>query len=122
MLLVSSPEVNSILGESAAKLRMIEGVNLTNLTAENSNARFYLRDVGYLTYKIPATTLKEAISTGRDDTTVQNERKRVLADGVYYQGNEPGDGGCGWAWINASAYNMIGANDIAGCSFRCYAS
>ena len=41
----------------------------------------------------------------------------VLADGVYYQGNEPGDGGCGWAWINASAYNMIGANDIAGCSF-----
>ncbi|RJO48134.1 zinc-dependent metalloprotease family protein, partial [Acinetobacter baumannii] len=36
---------------------------------------------------------------------------------VYYQGNEPGDGGCGWAWINASAYNMIGANDIAGCSF-----
>lgn len=46
--------------------------------------------MGYLTYKIPATTLKEAISTGRDDTTVQNERKRVLADGVYYQGNEPG--------------------------------
>ncbi|WP_347019882.1 metalloendopeptidase CpaA [Acinetobacter calcoaceticus] len=117
MLLVSSPEVNSILGESAAKLRMIEGVNLTNLTAENSNARFYLRDVGYLTYKIPAATLKEAISFGRDDTTVQNERKRVLADGVYYQGNEPGDGGCGWAWINASSYNMIGANDIAGCSF-----
>lgn len=40
MLLVSSPEVNAILGESAAKLRMIEGVNLTNLTSENSNARF----------------------------------------------------------------------------------
>lgn len=116
MLLVNSPEVTTILGESAAKLRLIEGLNLTNLTAENSSAKFYLREVGYITYKIPAASLLDAISVGRSDTTVQSERKRVLADGVYYQGNEPGAGGCGWAWINASSYNMIGANDIAGCS------
>ncbi|EPF69532.1 metallopeptidase [Acinetobacter gyllenbergii] len=116
MLLVNSPEVSMILGESASKLRMIEGLNLTNLTAENSSAKFYLRQTGYLTYKIPASTLLDAINVGRSDTTVQAERNRVLADGVYYQGNEPGAGGCGWAWINASSYNMIGANDIAGCS------
>lgn len=117
MLLVNSPEVSRILGESAAKLRMIEGLNLTNLTAENSSAKFYLRQTGYLTYKIPAADLREAIAVGRSDVTVQTERKRVLADGVYYQGNEPGVGGCGWAWINLnpSAFNMIGANDI-GCS------
>lgn len=107
MLLVNSPEVTTILGESAAKLRLIEGLNLTNLTAENSSAKFYLREVGYITYKIPAASLLDAISVGRSDTTVQSERKRVLADGVYYQGNEPGAGGCGWAWINASSYNMI---------------
>ncbi|MCH7337686.1 metalloendopeptidase CpaA [Acinetobacter sp. NIPH 2699] len=116
MLFVNSPEVSSIIGESAAKLRLIEGLNLTNITAENSSAKFYLRQTGYITYKMPAATLLDAIYVGRSDTTVQSERKRVLADGVYYQGNEPGAGGCGWAWINASAYNMIGANDIAGCS------
>jgi hypothetical protein len=91
MLLVNSPEVSTILGESASKLRMIEGLNLTNLTAENSSAKFYLRQTGYLTYKIPAATLLDAINVGRSDTTVQAERKRVLADGVYYQGNE-------WRW------------------------
>lgn len=116
MLFVNSPEVTAIIGESAAKLRLIEGLNLTNVTAENSSAKFYLRQTGYITYKMPASTLLDAIYVGRSDTTVQNERKRVLADGVYYQGNEPGAGGCGWAWINASYYNMIGANDIAGCS------
>lgn len=116
MLFVNSPEVSSILGESAAKLRLIEGLNLTNVTAENSSAKFYLRQVGYITYKIPSATLTEALSVGRSDSTVQGERKRVLADGVYYQGNEAGNGGCGWAYVNASAYNMIGTNDVTGCS------
>ncbi|MCU4377505.1 metalloendopeptidase CpaA [Acinetobacter haemolyticus] len=116
MLFVNSPEVSTILGESAAKLRMIEGLSLTNVTAENSSAKFYLRKTGYITYKIPGDTLTAVLSIGRSDTTVQTERKRVLADGVYYQGNEPGNGGCGWAYVNASAYNMIGTNDISGCS------
>ena len=116
MLFINSPEVSSILGESAAKLRLIEGLNLTNVTAENSSAKFYLRQVGYITYKIPSATLTEALSVGRSDSTVQGERKRVLADGVYYQGNEAGNGGCGWAYVNASAYNMIGTNDVTGCS------
>jgi len=116
MLLVNSPDVSKILGESAAKIRMLEGLNLTNLTAENSSAKFYLRQAGYLTYKIPAFTILDAIYNGRSNLVVQTERKRLLANGVYYQGNEPGGGGCGWAWVNADDYNMIAANDISGCS------
>ena len=40
---------------------------------------------------------------------IQNERNRVKADAVYYQGNEEG---CGLAWVNKSplAYNMLGTS------------
>ncbi|SPL69282.1 hypothetical protein KPC_0460 [Acinetobacter stercoris] len=120
ILLVNSPEVTTKLdGASAAKLRMIESYDLTNSSAEASDAQFYLRNVSYLEYKIPSTTrLLDVISTGRDDKTVQNERDRVKADAIYYQGNESDPAACGWAWVNKtpSAYNMISSSTLQGCS------
>ena len=110
MLLVNSPEVSKSLGANAAKIRMLEAQDLTNVAAENSNAQFYIRDVGYLEYRIPGSTkLGDITGAGRDDKTIQNERNRVKADAVYYQGNEEG---CGLAWVNKSplAYNMLGTS------------
>lgn len=108
MLLVNSPEVSKSIGANAAKIRMIEGLDLTNIAAENSNGQFYIRTVGYLEYRIPnSKTLNDITGVGRDDKIIQNERQRVSADAVYYQGNEDG---CGLAWVNKtpSAYNMLG--------------
>ena len=110
MLLVNSPEVSKSLGANAAKIRMLEAQDLTNVAAENSNAQFYIRDVGYLEYRIPGSTkLGDITVAGRDDKMIQNERNRVKADAVYYQGNEEG---CGLAWVNKSplAYNMLGTS------------
>ena len=110
MLLVNSPEVSKSLGANAAKIRMLEAQDLTNVAAENSNAQFYIRDVGYLEYRIPGSTkLGDITGAGRDDKMIQNERNRVKADAVYYQGNEEG---CGLAWVNKSplAYNMLGTS------------
>lgn len=110
MLLVNSPEVSKSLGAHAAKIRMLEAQDLTNVAAENSNAQFYIRDVGYLEYRIPGSTqLGDVTGAGRDDKIIQNERDRVKADAVYYQGNEEG---CGLAWVNKtpSAYDMLGTS------------
>ena len=110
MLLVNSPEVSKSLGANAAKIRMLEAQDLSNVAAENSNAQFYIRDVGYLEYRIPGSTkLGDITGAGRDDKMIQNERNRVKADAVYYQGNEEG---CGLAWVNKSplAYNMLGTS------------
>ncbi|WP_173910856.1 metalloendopeptidase CpaA [Acinetobacter sp. Marseille-Q1618] len=116
ILLVNSPEVSQKLGASAAKLRLLEDSDLTNNAAENSNAQFYIRNVGYLEYKIPSQTrLLDVISTGRTDTTVQNERNRVFADAVYYQGAESDPAACGWGWVNItpSEFNMISAGNLS---------
>ena len=110
MLLVNSPEVSKSLGANAAKIRMLEAQDLTNVAAENSNAQFYIRDVGYLEYRIPGSTkLGDITGAGRDDKMIQNERNRVKADAVYYRGNEEG---CRLAWVNKSplAYNMLGTS------------
>ena len=108
MLLVNSPAVSKALGANAAKIRAIESLDMTNIAAENSNAQFYIRNVGYLEYRIPnSKALGDITGAGRDDKTIQNERNLVKADAVYYQGDEEG---CGLAWVNKTpnAYNMIG--------------
>lgn len=116
VLLVNSPDVSAKLGATAAKLRLLEDFDMTNIASENSNAKFYIRNVGFLEYKIPSQTrLLDVISNGRDDKTVQNERNRVLADAVYYQGAETDPLACGWGWVNItpSSYNMISAGNLA---------
>lgn len=112
MLLVSSPAVAEKLGANAAKIRLIEGFDLTNVSAENSNAKFYLRNVGYLQYKTPGSkTLNNVLDIGRVDKVIQNERNRLKADAIYYEGDEEG---CGLAYllVNPNSNYMIGSGSI----------
>lgn len=113
LLLVLSPENSKILGETAAKMRAIEGLRLTNEAAENSNANFYVKQVGLFNYKIPGDTTLKVIDLGRADKILQAERERLKADAIYYAGNEDGGGGCGWAYVGVNdAFNMIGADNL----------
>lgn len=100
MLLVNSPEVDDSLGAVAAKLKIREGLRITNVGLDNSQAKAYFREVGYLDYKIPAKTLQDTLAVGRADKTVQNEADRTGADAIHYQGLEPDPVGCGWAAVN----------------------
>ena len=114
ILLVNSLSVSDTLGKQASKIRLLESMSLTNETAENSDANFYVRHVGYLNYTIPTpdNDLNTALTNSRDDKTIQNERKRLKADGVLYQGTEGGKG-CGWAYVKASSYNMTANQNLA---------
>ena len=113
LLLVNSPVVNDKLGATAAKIQAREALRLTNEALENSQAKAYYKEVGYLDYRIPGTTLGDAINLGRSDATVQAERTRTGADAVYTITDHSG---CGLAYINStpSKYNMIGSHNY-GC-------
>lgn len=113
LLLVNSPVVNDKLGATAAKIQAREALRLTNEALENSQAKAYYKEVGYLDYRIPGTTLSDAINLGRSDATVQAERTRTGADAVYTITDHSG---CGLAYINStpSKYNMIGSHNY-GC-------
>ena len=56
-------------------------------------------------------TLNDAVSRGRDNTAIQNERNRLKADAVYYEGVEAG---CGLAWVNSTplAFNMLATGSL----------
>lgn len=116
VLFVNSPKVSEVLGETAAKMRMYEGLRLTNEGLENSNAQLYARPVGYLVHRIQGTTLGDVLSFGRSDQVVQNERQRVGADSVYVQTDHEG---CGLAYVNRgpNSFNMIGSEHY-GCGIN----
>jgi len=113
LLLVNSPVVNDKLGATAAKIQAREALRLTNEALENSQAKAYYKEVGYLDYRIPGTTLGDAINLGRSDATVQAERTRTGADAIYTITDHSG---CGLAYVNStpSKYNMIGSHNY-GC-------
>ncbi|WP_445116502.1 zinc-dependent metalloprotease family protein [Acinetobacter sp. WZC-1] len=64
-------------------------------------------------YRIPGTTLGDAINLGRSDDIVQAERTRTGADAVYTFTDHTG---CGLAYINTkpNKNNMIGSENY-GC-------
>lgn len=86
VLFVSSPEVVEQLGESAAKIRIMASQELTNLTAQNSNAQFYLRQAGHIIHQVPGATLKEILNAARSDEVVKRNREQFKADMTYYEG------------------------------------
>lgn len=116
ILLVNSPEVDTVIGAVAAKLKMRDGIQRTNRGLEKSNAKAYFREVSYLSYKIPGEQIGNALSNGRSDVTVQTELTRVAADATYYQGTQPQTGGCGLAYVNStpSKFSMIAVHPL-GC-------
>lgn len=112
MLNVYADKVVAAYGVQAARARQLESFRLTNEALENSGANFRLRMVGLMQHRDQGATLYDAIGRLRDDAVVQNERRRLKADAIYYEGAEEG---CGLAWMNSSPslYNMVGSGSIA---------
>jgi hypothetical protein len=111
ILLTYSQGVTARLGSEAARARQLESLRLTNESLENSGARFRFQVAGLLEVPNLGTTLNDAMVRGRDNTVIQNERNRLLADAVYYEGIEDG---CGLAWINITPnnYNMLATGSL----------
>ena len=85
LLLVNSPEVSNAIGASAAKIRFLEAVALTNQISEDSNANMYLRVAGYLEHAVNGPDMLTEKKVLETDAIVQAERKRLGADGIHYQ-------------------------------------
>ena len=90
ILLVSDPAIAEKLGATAAKLRLYESINITNNTAERSNAQFYVRPVKYLTHKVLITNntlgnFENALDTMPYDPVIIKERQNTQADSVFYE-------------------------------------
>jgi hypothetical protein len=111
ILLSYGQGVTARLGAAAARARQLESLRLTNESLANSGARFRFQVAGLLEVPNLGTTLNDAVTRGRNDPTIQNERNRLLADGVYYEGIEDG---CGLAWVNSTPhnYNMLSTGSL----------
>ncbi|HUD31477.1 MAG TPA: zinc-dependent metalloprotease family protein, partial [Variovorax sp.] len=111
MLNIYADRVVAAYGVQAARARQLESFRLTNEALENSGANFRLKMVGLMQHRDQGASLGDALNKLRDDPVVQNERKRLKADALYYEGAEEG---CGLAWVNSSpsAYNMVASGSI----------
>lgn len=111
ILLSYGQGVTARLGAAAARARQLESLRLTNESLANSGARFRFQVAGLLEVPNLGTTLNDAVTRGRDNATIQNERNRLLADAVYYEGIEDG---CGLAWVNSTPhnYNMLATGSL----------
>lgn len=111
ILLSYGQGVTTRLGATAARARQLESLRLTNESLANSGARFRFQVAGLLEVPDIGATLNDAVSRGRDNTAIQNERNRLKADAVYYEGVEAG---CGLAWVNSTplAFNMLATGSL----------
>lgn len=111
ILLSYGQAVAAKLGGTAARVRQIESLRLTNEALENSGARFRFQMASLIEVPDLATDLGGALQRARDHVLIQNERNRVQADAVYYEGVESG---CGLAWVNSSpnSYSMVGTGSL----------
>ncbi|WP_161786058.1 metalloendopeptidase CpaA [Lysobacter antibioticus] len=110
MLLIYSEEAAAHLGETAAQMRLLDGLRLTNEALENSKANFYVKAVGLLKRQFVANTLGDVLSIALKDPVVISTRSQLAADAVYYEGTEEG---CGLAWLTAGKNYMIGTGSLA---------
>lgn len=109
MLNVYADKVVAAYGQQGARARQLESFRLTNEALENSRANFRLKMVGLMQHRDQGATLNDAVMRLPGDAVVQNERVRLKADAVYYEGAEDG---CGLAWVNSSAYYMVATGSI----------
>lgn len=109
MLLVYSDQAAQRLGDGAMRLRLQEGLRLTNEALENSRANFYVKPVGFLRRELPGDTLEDAVNYGRTDALIQQQRNTLKADAVFYEGTEKG---CGLAWIGPSKSYMLATGSL----------
>jgi hypothetical protein len=117
MLLVLDPAVVEKIGESAAKLRMLASIDLTNLTAENSHAQFYIRSAGIMQSTVKGEDSNDILDNVLKNPIIQNERNRVAADMVYYESKDLEKGICGRAFssLTTPLDNEMVALGISSC-------
>ncbi|WP_363797912.1 metalloendopeptidase CpaA [Lysobacter firmicutimachus] len=109
MMLMYSQEAVDRLGELAQKMRMLEGLRLTNEALENSKVNFYLRPVGFLKRQFVADTLGDILAVAMKDSVVVSIRAQLAADAVYYEGTEEG---CGLAGVTDPKESMLGTGSL----------
>lgn len=99
------------LGLSAAQLRQMESLRITNETLSNSGNKFRLQLASLLTVPDFGKDLNTAIYHARSNSLIQGERNRVAADAVYYEGIEAG---CGLAYVlpKPNSYSMMSAGSL----------
>lgn len=117
LLLVLDPEVIEKIGESAAKLRLLASIELTNLTAQNSNAQFYMRQAGIINLAVKGEDIYKVIDNVQTNPVIKNERNRVAADMVYYESKDLDKGYCGLAMssLQTPLENKMIALGISSC-------
>lgn len=111
MLNLYGDKVATAYGTQAARARQIESFRLTNEALENSRTNFRLKMVGLTQVPEQGATMIESGWHLHDDPVVLNERKRVNANAVFYEGATPD--GCTVAYISSLAPDMFSIGSTA---------
>ncbi|WP_363797914.1 metalloendopeptidase CpaA [Lysobacter firmicutimachus] len=85
MLLAYSDRAVARVGESGEKMRLLEGLRLTNEALENSKANFYVKPAGFLRHQLPQASLGDALNAAQTDPVVLDTRARTAADAFYFE-------------------------------------
>ncbi|ALN79831.1 metallo-peptidase M12B Reprolysin-like family protein [Lysobacter antibioticus] len=85
ILLTYSDRAVARVGEIGEKMRLLEGLRLTNEALENSKANFYAKSVGFLKHQLAETSLSDALNAAQTDQTVLAARQQLGADAFYYE-------------------------------------
>lgn len=85
MLMAYTDRAVARVGESGEKMRLIEGLRLTNEALENSKVNFYVKSVGFLKHQLAETSLSDALNAAQTDQTVLATRQQLSADAFYYE-------------------------------------
>jgi hypothetical protein len=106
ILLTYSQGVTTQLGSKAARARQIESLRLTNESLENSGATFRFQIANLMEVPTLGNDMGTSLRTSLTHAQIQNERNRVKADAVYYEGVEGPYCGLAYVNVNPSAHTM----------------
>lgn len=111
LMLASSQAAVTRLGLAAAQARQLESLRLSNEALANSGSKFRYQLVSLFTAPTLGTDLGTAVNLMRSNKQIQDQRKLVAADAVYYEGTEDG---CGLAWVNSvpNKFNMAASGSL----------
>eukprot|EP00542_Grammatophora_oceanica_P019185 CAMPEP_0194025916 /NCGR_PEP_ID=MMETSP0009_2-20130614/209_1 /TAXON_ID=210454 /ORGANISM="Grammatophora oceanica, Strain CCMP 410" /LENGTH=593 /DNA_ID=CAMNT_0038664313 /DNA_START=43 /DNA_END=1824 /DNA_ORIENTATION=- len=110
LLLYGQSAVDQI-GETAARQRMVDGIDMTNEGLLNSLATFRYRTVGLERFQQPAEweSIFDAVNEIRSHPVAQARRSALKADSVYYEGAESG---CGVAYYAGNSFNAAACGSL----------
>jgi len=112
ILLVYSDAAAERLGDQAMRMRLYEGLRLTNEALENSKTNVYFNPVAVMrrTVQGGGRTLDHVLGAIPKDPRIQAELRDRKADAVYYEGTEDG---CGLAYVRPGRGAMVGTGSLS---------